>query len=203
MVRVILCDLWSCVIKGIAISNLFSGILILSPCVKSDYLEAAMLWVHLRPVETTCVGAETNNESEWALSWSQLCRVSPHLQIFPAEVQTWRSRVKLFILCPVWILYRRIFELNKMAVLKCTVKFGGNLLHSNSNQNWKLEPNLSQTSDKELVSLFFFFNGPGAKCNHSPQVDIMLFPGVSSVQGTWKRNSASYYRDAQGGPRNC
>lgn len=109
----------------------------------------------LRPMETPRIGAKPSNESKWALSWFQLCRVAPSLQIFPAGVQTWRSRVKLFILCPVWILDRTIFEFNEMAVLKCPAKFEGDLLHSNSSYNRKLELNLSQISDKELKSGFF------------------------------------------------
>lgn len=156
----------------------------------------------LRPMETPCIGAKPSNESKWALSGFQLCRVAPSLQIFPAGVQTWRSRVKLFILCPVWILDRRIFEFNEMAVLKCPAKFEGDLLHSNSSYNRKLEPNLSQISDKELKSGFFLFvfYGSGAKHKHFPQVD-MLFPSDSSNPGAWMRNSASYYTDAQGHPR--
>ena len=115
--------------KDIAASKLFNGILALSPCAKPDHLPCCE---SLRPMETPCIGAKPSNESKWALSWFQLCRVPPSLQIFPAGVQTWRSRVKLFILCPVWILDRRIFELNEMAVLKCPAKFEGDLLHSNS-----------------------------------------------------------------------
>ena len=126
---VILHDLWNCAMKGIAASNLFSGILALSPCAKPDHLPCCE---SLRPMEIPCIGAKLSNESKWALSWFQLCRVPPSLQIFPAGVQTWRSRVKLFILCSVWILDRRIFELNEMAVLKCPAKFEGDLLHSNS-----------------------------------------------------------------------
>lgn len=87
--------------------NFFRAILILgvlSHHVKSAYLKAAISWVSLSSVERPHTGAEPNNDSEWALRWFHLCRISPSLQIFPAEAWTWRIRVKLFILCPEFLM---------------------------------------------------------------------------------------------------
>lgn len=67
-----------------------------------------------------------------------------------------------------------------MVVLNYTAIWG-NLLHSNSNQNRKLEPNLSQTSDKELKSaIFSMTQEPNATL--LLKVNIMLFPNVPPTQ---------------------
>lgn len=203
MVGMILCDLWSWVMKGNAVSNLFSEILTLGTLnhhVTSEYFEAAKLWVSLSPMARPCIGAEVNNESNEPSDDSSSGGFPLAFMCSQLRPQTCRSRVMLFILCPVWITDGRICEFNKMVVLNYTAIWG-NLLHSNSNQNRKLEPNLSQTSDKELKSaIFSMTQEPNATL--LLKVNIMLFPNVPPTQTAWRRSSASYYRDAQGGSRN-